>query len=110
MVVVPIPQQSSGSRTAPKAEQASMDLVGLAAGGTLLASAVLLLGGRRRAGTVAAASGAALALLNQQDTLRAWWRTLPDYIDEVQGVLTKVQDTINDVAEKRQRLSRILSR
>lgn len=109
MVVVPIPQQSSVSRKS-EAEQTGMDLIDLAAGGTLLTAAVLLLAGRRRAGTVTAAAGTALILLNQQDTLRSWWNALPEYIDEVQQVLGRVQDTINEVAEKRQRLSRILSR
>lgn len=110
MVVVPIPQQTNGSRASSDAEQAGMDLVDLAAGGTLLVGAILMLAGRRRAGTVAAASGAALALLNQQETLRTWWLALPGYIDEVQRVLGKVQNTINEAAEKRQTLGRILSR
>jgi ABC-type transporter Mla subunit MlaD len=71
---------------------------------------LLLLAGRHRSGTVAAVSGAALTLLNQQDTLSSWWHSLPNYIDEVQRVLTQVQDAVNDVAAKRETLRRILAR
>jgi ABC-type transporter Mla subunit MlaD len=71
---------------------------------------LLLLYGKRRAGTVAAASGVALALLDQQDTVRAWWNALPGYLDQVQGVLNQVQDTLEDVAEHREKLRRILAR
>lgn len=110
MVVVPIPNKSKDVQASKAVEEICTDLVGLAAGGTLLAGSLLLLAGRRRAGTIAAVSGATLALLNQQETLRSWWHTLPGYIDEVQRTLTKVQDTINDVAAKRETLGRILSR
>ncbi len=111
MVVVPLSKQSIDPLVEPDASQDdSMSWVGFAAGGTLIAGGLLLLAGRRRAGAVAAASGAALALLDQQDTMRSWWHTLPSYIDEVQRVLTKVQDTVNDVAAKRETLQRILAR
>ena len=72
-----------------------MNWVGFAAGGTLVAGGLLMLTGERRAGIVAAASGTALALLDQQETLRSWWNALPGYIDQVQGVLGQVQDTVD---------------
>jgi len=111
MVVVPLAKQSKNSQARSCAGQCEgRSWTGYAAGGTLIAGGLLLLAGKRRAGTVAAASGAALAMLDQQDTLRAWWLALPGYIDEVQGVLSKVQDAVNDVAAKREKLARILAR
>ena len=110
MVVVPLQKQSNDPYTEPARRDETLSLVGFIAGGTLIAGGLMLLAGRRRAGTVAAASGAALALLNQEDSIRSWWHVLPSYIDEVQRVLTKVQDTVNDVAAKRDTLHRILSR
>jgi hypothetical protein len=71
---------------------------------------MLLLSGNRRAGLVAAATGTTLAALDQQETLRSWWSTLPRYIDQVQGVLGQVQDTVNEVAVKREALRRALAR
>ncbi len=59
---------------------------------------------------VAAASGTALALLDQQETLRSWWNLLPGYIDQTQRVLSQVQDTVNEVAIKREALRRVLAR
>jgi prophage DNA circulation protein len=71
---------------------------------------MLLLCGERRAGMVAAASGTALALLDQQETLHTWWNALPGYIDQVQGVLSQVQDAVNEVTVKREALRRALAR
>jgi hypothetical protein len=111
MVVVPLPKESKNPPSRPCAGSAECkSWTGYAAGGTLIVGGLLLLAGKRRAGTVAAASGAALALLEQQDTLRAWWQALPGHIDEVQNVLTKVQDAVNDMAEKREKLARLLAR
>jgi ABC-type transporter Mla subunit MlaD len=111
MVAVPFSEPAKKSPTTPDAvESEAMNWIAFAAGGTLVASGLLLLAGERRAGMVAAASGTALALLDQQETLHHWWETLPGYIDQVQNVLNKVQDTVNDVAAKREDLRRILAR
>jgi hypothetical protein len=111
MVVVPLAKESKNPPVRCCAGQTEgRSWTGFAAGGTLVAGGLLLLMGRRRAGTVAAASGAALALLDQQDTVRCWWQALPGYIDEVQQVLNKVQDAVNDVEAKRETLARILSK
>jgi hypothetical protein len=87
-----------------------MNWVGFAAGGSLVGAGLLLLAGERRAGMVAAATGTALAMLDQKETLHSWWIALPDYIDQVQEVLGKVQDTVNEVAAKREALRRVLAR
>ena len=111
MVVVPLRQQANDFEPELRASEAEcMSWVGYAAGGTLIAGGLLLLAGKRRAGTVAAAAGAALTLLDQKETLNSWWNALPGYIDEVQDVLAKVQDTVNELAAKRQELSRVLAR
>jgi ABC-type transporter Mla subunit MlaD len=71
---------------------------------------LLLLTGRHRAGLVAAVAGTTLVLLDQQETVRSWWHTLPGYIDDVQRLLGQVQDTVADVAAQRERLRRVLER
>jgi len=111
MVVVPLSKPEDASPTTPATvESEATSWIGFAAGGTLVAGGLLLLAGERKAGMVAAASGTALALLDQQETLYSWWNALPGYIDQVQNVLGKVQDTVNDVAVKREKLRRILER
>jgi hypothetical protein len=95
----------------PGAEKSEpMNWIGFAAGGTLVAAGLLLLVGERRAGMVAAASGTALAMIDEKETLHAWWNALPGYIDQVQRVLNQVQATVEDVDAKRETLRRILTR
>jgi hypothetical protein len=111
MVVVPLSKSANDSARTPGAQESeAMNWIGFAAGGTLVTAGLLLLAGERRAGMVAAASGTALALLDQQKTLHSWWNALPGYIDQVQEVLSKVQDTVNEVADKREALRRVLAR
>jgi hypothetical protein len=111
MVVLPLSGFGSDSKTGPCAsEDESVNWVGLVAAGSLIAGGFLLLTGRRRAGTVAAASGAALALLDQQETLRSWWRALPGHLDNVQRLLIQVQVTLDDLDTQREKLRRILTR
>lgn len=80
----------------------------IAAGGSLLAGGLLLLTGRHRAGLVTAAAGTALAVLDQQETVKAWWNALPGYIDQAQQLLAKADATVAEVASQRERLHRIL--
>jgi hypothetical protein len=111
MVVVPLPQPENEFKPVPRAcADKAQNWVRFAASGTLVAGGVLLMTGRRRAGLVAAASGAALAMLDQQEALRSWWNLLPEYIDDVQKLLSQVQNTMEEVSAQRERLHRILSR
>ncbi len=111
MVIVPLSKPLNDSPAAPGTPECEpLSWAGFAAGGSLVAAGLLLLCGERRAGMVAAASGTALALLDQQETLRTWWNALPGYIDQVQGVLGQVQDTVNEVTVKREALRRALAR
>jgi hypothetical protein len=111
MAVVPLSKPVSESPAQLElVENETMNWVGFAAGGSLVTAGLLLLAGKQKAGMVAAATGTALALLDQQETLHSWWNELPTYIDQVQGVLGKVQDTVNEVAVKREALRRVLAR
>jgi hypothetical protein len=111
MVVVPLSKPETDSPTTTAAvESEAMNWIGFAAGGTLVAGGLLFLIGERRAGLVAAASGTALGMLDQPETLRSWWEALPGYIDRVQHLLGSVQDTVNEVAAKREDLRRILAK
>jgi len=111
MVVVPLSKPANDYDAEPSAPKAnSVNWVRIAAACTLGASGALLLGGRRRAGLVAAATGTALALLDQQDALRKWWRVLPGYIGEVQRLLNQVQESVDEFGVQREKLGRILGR
>jgi hypothetical protein len=108
MVVVPLSQPAIAREVHPGAAEAdSNNWARIAAGGTLLAAGLLLLTGRRRAGMIAAASGAALAMLDQRQTVSAWWRQVPVYLDNVQNLLNGVQNGVQQVAEKREKLRRV---
>ena len=111
MVIIPLSESARESETKPEtAKGEGIDWVAFTAGTTLAVAGMLLLSGNRRAGMLAAASGTALALLDEQDTLHRWWSALPVYIDQVQGLLGQVQDTVNEVSVKREALRRALGR
>lgn len=111
MVVVPLSKPENDSDVTPGAEKSEpINWIGFAAGGSLVAAGLLLLVGERRAGMVAAASGTALAMLNEKETLFSWWNAMPVYIEQVQGVLNKVQSSVEEVDAKREALHRVLAR
>ena len=102
MVVVPLTQpERETAIDRRRSDSDAMNWARFAAGGTLLAGGVLMLTGNRKAGLVTAASGAALAILDQQETVKAWWDALPGYIDKVQHVLGQVEQTVAEVAAER---------
>ena len=109
-VVIPINNQSKSGAVAEKTRtKESGEWTGIIASGALIAGGLLLLLGKRRIGTVVAASGAALALLEEQEAVRELFQQLPGYIDEAQRLADRVQDTVEDLAEKRAHLRRILA-
>ena len=124
MVVVPLSQsatdagtQTSGSSQplrsvasirAAKDEQ--FNWIRMAAVGSLVLGGVLIMKGKRRAGLVSAVSGTALAMLDQQDSLKAWWETLPVYLDEVQLMLSRAQGAVDDVAVQREKIHKIFTK
>jgi hypothetical protein len=111
MVIVPLTMSEEEFEMEPPAAEAeSTNWVAVAAGGTLIAGGMLLLLGQRRAGLVAAATGATLALLDQQETVRSWWNTLPAFIDDVERLLNQVQGTVEGIAAQREKLRRVIER
>jgi hypothetical protein len=111
MVVVPLTQSEKESRIVRSSSSLEdTNWARVAAGGGLLAGGLLMLTGHRRAGLLSAASGTALALLDQQEVVRAWWDALPGYIEKVQRVVVQVEEAVNEVASQRERLHQTLTR
>ncbi len=111
MVVVPLSKPGNAPDAASRARGASsVNWVPVAAATALAAGSALILSGKRRVGMVTAASGTALAMLDQQETVRAWWNALPGYLAEAQGWLTRVQAALDDVSDQRERLRRIMAK
>jgi len=111
MVVVPLSQPANDPATTPRTPQACpLSWARIAAAGSLTAAGVLLVSGKRRAGLVAAASGTALAMLDQQETVRAWWNALPAYIAEIQDMLSRAQSALDSVTTQREKLHQILKK
>ena len=114
MVVVPLSKPGDDSAKNPQSPTGARgdgaSAIRFAAAGTLVAGGVLLFSGNRRAGMLVAAAGTALAMLDQQDTIRLWWDTLPVYLDEAQALLARVQGAIDDVATRREKLRSVLAR
>jgi hypothetical protein len=81
-----------------------------AAAGTLAASGVLLVTGQRRIGLITALSGVALALIDQQDVVRNCWDKLPEFLEDVQGLLSKTQSAVEDISSQSEKLRHVLSR
>ena len=85
MAIAPVPKRDKDSSFhVTESQSDSVDWVRIAAGTALLAGGLLLLTGQKRAAMAVAAAGTALAMLDQQEMLRSWWRELPGYIDQVQ--------------------------
>ena len=131
MVAVPIPRSSAPSQSrypqsfasyseAPPAGSASFpapvrhakspDWTHFLAAGTIVAGGALIATGNRRAGLAVAAAGTALALLEEQDVVKEWWRTLPGYLNEAQHFLDKIEGYLQEATLQGQRLQGILRR
>ena len=80
------------------------------AAGSLLAGGVLLLTGQRRAGLVASAAGAALAMVDEKELVKKWWDALPNYLNTAQRMLDQAQQTIDDLASKRDKIMSIIGK
>jgi len=80
------------------------------AAGTLAAGGVLLATGNRKAGLAVAATGAALAMLDQQETVKACWDALPGYLSEIQSILARVQNTVEEIAAQGTKLREALGK
>jgi hypothetical protein len=110
MVVVPLTKPQKTMDEMPEAgESCSVNWVTMVAAAALAAGGALMVCGRPRAGLVTAASGMALTLLDQQDTVVSWWNALPNYLAEIQGILSRVQETLDDVTAQHERLHHALT-
>jgi hypothetical protein len=110
MVVVPLTQGAREQRGAIREEEtSSTNWIRYAAAGTLAASGALLVTGHRRIGLVTALSGAALALIDQQDVVRQCWDKLPEFLEDLQGLLSKTQAAVEDLSSQSQKLRKVLS-
>lgn len=114
MAVVQLPDSINDPELFPatgdRSSGACEDWLLYTAAGTLVAGGVLLVTGNRRAGLAVAAAGAALAMLDQQETVKACWDALPGYISEIQSVLTRVQGTVEEIAAQGARLRAALGK
>lgn len=93
-----------------KSQEGPPDWLGVAVGGTFLAGGLLLLSGKKRAGLLVTASAMALTLVDQKETVREWWNTLPGYLDEAERLLDRAAHTIDDLAAKREKLRDMFNR
>src|SRR5579863_4254745 len=119
MVVVPLARGEYGSSESRsgassfetrKEEASDTNWIRYAAAGTLAASGVLLVTGQRRIGMITALSGLALALIDQQDVVRSCWDKLPEFLEDVQGLLSKTQSAVEDISSQSEKLRQVLSK
>lgn len=110
MGVTPFPHPANVPQGEIMKAHKDPDWMGIAVGGTLLTGALLLLSGKKKAGLAVTAGAVVLTVLDQQDTLRGWWSTLPKYLDDAQRLLDQAQNTIEDLAAKRNKLRAMFER
>ncbi|HVN93830.1 MAG TPA: hypothetical protein VMT38_09040 [Terracidiphilus sp.] len=109
MVVVPLTQGTREQVAVRDDETSSTSWIRYVAAGTLAASGVLLVTGQRRLGLVTALSGAALTLIDQQEAVRKCWDALPEFLEELQGLLGRTQTAVEDLSNQSQKLRKVLS-
>lgn len=86
------------------------DWIRLSASGALLTGAILLLTGKRRPGLLVSVAGAALAMAEERELVKQWWDALPGYLNKTQRMLDQVQETVDDLASKRDKIKSILDK
>ena len=74
------------------------------AAGSLVASAYLLFTGRRKAALAVAAGGAAVSLLENPQFAQDLWKGIPGYLHSAKDMLVRVEEFVEDVAEKGDKL------
>jgi hypothetical protein len=79
------------------------------AAGSLVASAWLLFSGRRKSALAVAAGGAAVALLENPDFAKDLWKGIPDYLHSAKDMLVRVEEFVEDVAAKGEKLRKTLT-
>jgi 4-amino-4-deoxy-L-arabinose transferase-like glycosyltransferase len=112
MVVVPLAATGNSSDKSTTVHYTSDKRywVRVAAAGALATSGILIMAGKRRAGLATAAAGTTLVILDQQETVRAWWHRLPNHLEEVHKMITRVQGVIEELSAQGEKLRHTLSR
>ena len=116
MVVLPLsksPKNYDANANAPRAIRPGSDgrpvgLLRVTSAATLVTSGALLLAGKHRLALIAAATGTSLAMLDQQDTVKKWWKHLPGYIANLQAVLAQVEGAVEEFAHQRERFGKVV--
>ena len=80
----------------------------VAAAASLVASAYLLFTGRKKSALAVAAGGAAVALLEKPEVAQELWKGLPGYLHSAKEMLVRVEEFVEDVAEKGNKLRQTL--
>jgi len=117
------PQPFPASESAPVAEAPAAtiakpatphakdtDWTTILAAATLVAGGALMLSGHRKIGLAVAAAGTGLALIDEQDMIKDWWKSMPGYLQEAQAVLDKVEGYLNEANVQGQKIQGILRR
>ena len=76
---------------------------------SLLAGAYLLVTGRRKSALAVAAGGAAVALLENPEMLREFWKGVPGYLRSAKDMLVRVEEFVEDIAERGDKLRKTLT-
>src|SRR5215475_4247396 len=79
------------------------------AAGSLIASAVLLVSGRRKSALAVAAGGAAVALLEKPEVVQEIWNGIPGYLHSAKDMLVRVEEFVEDVAAKGDKLRKTIT-
>jgi hypothetical protein len=77
--------------------------------GSLIVSAWLLLTGRRKAALAVAAGGAAVTLLENPEVAQELWKGMPGYLHSAKDMLVRVEEFVEDIAEKGNKLRKTLT-
>ncbi len=113
MIAVPTSASGSSVQLIPRPAATSskqVEVAQLIAGGTVLAAGALMIAGHKRAGLAVALAGTALALLEDREVVETWWKNLPGYLRDAQGVLDTVDGYMKEAVVHGQRLQGILRR
>jgi hypothetical protein len=76
--------------------------------GTLITSVVLLLSGKRKAGVAVAAAGTIFALVEEPETVKEWWDSMPRYVKTAQHFLGRVEGFVEQLAEQGETVRRLI--
>ncbi len=118
MVAVPISRNTATfeapAAPAPVASAAdsakSHELTHWVAAGAVVAGGALMVTGHRKAGMAVAVAGTALALLEEQELVAEWWKSLPAYLSQAQDFLDQVEHYLSEATVQGKRLQGILRR